>query len=126
MRTTLLSAIVLAILALGVLLLRGGLEKSRATCGARLEEIALALDVYAREHQHRLPLVQDDLGEILGLDAGRYTGALALGVRRDFTWKRGEVLPYLWDKEPHPFIGGYHVLYTDGEVWLEEAPPRGL
>ncbi|OPZ87561.1 MAG: hypothetical protein BWY76_00400 [bacterium ADurb.Bin429] len=123
MKTTLLSAIALAILALGVLLFRGGLQKNRETCGARLEEVAVALEVYASEHNHRLPSVRDDLDEILGLDTSRYTGAVALGVKRDFKWKRGEAIPYLWDKEPHPFIGGYHILYTDGEVTLEETPP---
>jgi hypothetical protein len=124
MKTTLMMAILLGILALGVMGFRGMLQKQRDACDERLVDIGVSLDLYAGEHNGKLPARTDDLKEILGTDLDHYTGAVELRYKSKFRWSQGDPLPYLWDREAHPFIGGYHVLYTDGSVDLLTEPPR--
>lgn len=123
MKSFLTAAIIVGILALGVVAFRGMLQKQRDACADRLADIGSVLETYAGKHRGRLPARAEDLREILGQDAETYTGAIEMEYQAKFSWNRGDALPYLWDRNPHPFPNGYHVLYTDGSVDVLETTP---
>lgn len=125
MKTTLTAAVAIAILALGLIVFRNIMVKQKDACEVRLTTIGTSLANYAHKHRGRLPMFKDDLNEILSSDSDQYASALELDVKTTFYWDIGNALPYLWDRNPHAFVGGVHVLFTDGHVeTLATAPTK--
>jgi hypothetical protein len=125
---TLLSAIVLVCLFLGVSFIRTQLVKQRDACGAQMVEISTILEEYAKKHHGKLPSKRDDLKDTLGKYDGIYVGPVTAELSfGSFYRSKKKPVPYLWDPSPHMIIGlesKYHVLYTNGDIFLQPECPR--
>lgn len=121
-RSTMLGVVALLVMAVGLLAYRAHLVAQRDAGVKPLQAMVRQLDAYAAQHHGALPADIDTLVKTVGPRAHDYTGP-ALRDEPVPTWKRGTPRPYLWDIEPHPFIGGVHVLYSDGTVKLDEQAP---
>jgi hypothetical protein len=123
-RSTLFGVIALVGLGLAVFAFRGKMLRERDACGARLRALAPALGAYAAHHHGDLPRTPAELRAACG-----GTVPVSTDVRRPYqlapeprVWGP-PALPYLWDVQPHRFVNGVHVLYTDGSVRLQVAVP---
>jgi len=140
----LLALVVLLAILIGV---RSHLLTQRVQCAHRLEQLVPMLDTYASAHRGQMPATLVELDRLLGqplptstipASSGQSAGSkLDHLVKRPSDtdslpfrmaahpccWKTGTPAPYLWDARPHEYVGGVHVLYTDGSVRVEDNIP---
>lgn len=125
-RSTIWGVLLLLAIGFGVMSMRSYLVKERTECQHRLESLVPSLTVFAKMHRGQLPTTSTEMRLLFGKHLPVSTIG---GLPYQFTptgplrWNAGTPVPYLWDSSSHPFVGGVHVLYTDGVVRLLDAIP---
>lgn len=124
-KSTLRGTLILVMMTVALFGLHWHQLEQRDACQHRLEHMVPALSAFAAKNQGRLPISSAEMLAAVGDDAKSYV--LACGptaTPKDACyWKRGTPLPYLWDARPHRFVGGVHVLFTDGHIETSNGVP---
>lgn len=123
-KSTLWGAVALVVLAAGILGFRANLLAERKACRARLQHLVAPLDAFAHNHHGAVPdsraLLERAAGP-LPVSAVKNHPFVLNPDAATLRWRRGGTpQPYLWDPAPHPFLNGFDVLATDGQVYTVE------
>jgi len=117
--------LILVFLAASLFVAHKQFSLQRDRCGQQLVQLIPKLDVYAQNHSGQLPASLDELRQAVGmLPVPINEDAQFLMSNRQLRWKSTDAPePFLWESRAHTFVGGIHVLYSDGSVRLDQSVP---
>lgn len=119
--STILGAVILVAMAIGLFSTRAYYIHQRQEMGQRMRGYVPAITQYAQTHGHGVaPASTAAITDLIGKVPSR--GYYSMNPQ-PCKWQAGTRAPYLWESSPHPFVGGVYVLYSDGTVLLEDVPP---